>query len=337
MPLLRAARAGDVDAVAAVLITSRQAFLPYAPMTHPPEAVRQWVTHTLLPSGGVTVAELGGAVVAVLAVSRQAGIAWVDQLYVQPGHEGQRLGSLLLQHAHDTLPRPVRLYTFQANDAARRFYERHGYVAIAFTDGAANEERCPDVLYELPAAPPAPQVPGLRVRPLTAADAHAWAAYACLPQVRAYTSSSAETADDLRAQIARADGTPGAPMLWGLFQPAARSDGDPADGRLIASVGFHSVSTLQRTAEITYDVDPAFWGRGLATLACRATTRWGFSAQRWHRIQATTLPGNQRSQRVLLRCGYVHEGVLRHFRRVRGVPSDYLLYSALPGDVGPAP
>lgn len=334
MPLLRPARAGDVDAVAAVLITSRRAFLPYAPMTHPPEAVRQWVTHTLLPSGGVTVAELGGAVVAVLAVSQQGDIGWVDQLYVQPGHEGQRLGSLLLQHAHDTLPRPVRLYTFQANDAARRFYERHGYVAIAFTDGAGNDERCPDVLYELPAAPPAPAIPGFLVRPLTPDDAAAWARYACLPQVRAYTSSNAETVDDVRAVIERSTGgAPGAPQSWGLFQAV----GGTPDGRLVATVGFHTISTLQRTAEITYDVDPAFWGRGLATLACRATTRWGFSAQQWHRIQATTLPGNQRSQRVLLRCGYVHEGVLRHFRRVRGVPSDYLLYSALPGDVGPAP
>lgn len=334
MPVLRPAVAADADAVAAVLVMSRRAFLPYAPMAHPPEDVRRWVAGTLLPGGGVTVATLNGVVVAVLAVSRQGGVGWVDQLYVQPGHEGQRLGSLLLQHAHDLLPRPVRLHTFQANAAARRFYERHGYAAIAFGDGSDNEERCPDVLYELAAASPTPQVDGFLVRALTPDDAPAWARYACLPQVRAYTSSSVESVDDVRAVIERAcSGAPDAPMAWGLFRAA----GDLPDGRLVATVGFHGISALQRTAEITYDVDPAFWGRGLATRACRATTRWGFMAPRWHRIQATTLPGNQRSQRVLLRCGYVHEGVLRHFRRVRGVPSDYLLYSALPGDVGPGP
>lgn len=43
---------------------------------------------------------------------------------------------------------PLRLYTFQANHGAMRFYERHDFLAIAFTDGQANEERCPDVLYE---------------------------------------------------------------------------------------------------------------------------------------------------------------------------------------------
>jgi ribosomal protein S18 acetylase RimI-like enzyme len=47
------------------------------------------------------------------------------------------------------LPRPVRLYTFAANTGARRFYERYGFVAIAYGDGSHNEERTPDVLYEL--------------------------------------------------------------------------------------------------------------------------------------------------------------------------------------------
>ncbi len=50
-----------------------------------------------------------------------------------------------------TMSLPIRLYTFQANLGARRFYSRHGFVAIEFGDGRANEERCPDVLYELTA------------------------------------------------------------------------------------------------------------------------------------------------------------------------------------------
>ena len=61
---------------------------------------------------------------------------------------------MLLAHAMRTLELPIRLYTFQANVGARRFYERHGFVAIEFTDGHANEERCPDVLYELSARMP---------------------------------------------------------------------------------------------------------------------------------------------------------------------------------------
>jgi RimJ/RimL family protein N-acetyltransferase len=56
---------------------------------------------------------------------------------------------MLLRHAHATSRRPVRLYTFQQNAASRRFYERNGYVVAGLCNGENNEERCPDVLYEL--------------------------------------------------------------------------------------------------------------------------------------------------------------------------------------------
>jgi RimJ/RimL family protein N-acetyltransferase len=48
-----------------------------------------------------------------------------------------------------TARRPIRLYTFQQNNGARQFYERNGFSPVRCSDGAANEERCPDVLYEL--------------------------------------------------------------------------------------------------------------------------------------------------------------------------------------------
>ncbi len=57
----------------------------------------------------------------------------------------------MLAHVHAVLHKPIRLYTFQQNEGARRFYERHGYKTIEFTDGQGNEENCPDVLYELQA------------------------------------------------------------------------------------------------------------------------------------------------------------------------------------------
>jgi hypothetical protein len=55
------------------------------------------------------------------------------------------------RHAHGLLPLPIRLYTFQQNTGARRFYGRHGYVEIAFINGEDNEEACPDVLFEFAA------------------------------------------------------------------------------------------------------------------------------------------------------------------------------------------
>jgi len=148
-PSLRPANPDDAISIAKVLVESRLAFLPYAPSPHTPDEIGQWVAEQLLPGGRNYVVELDGKVAAIMALSSGPNGSWVDQLYVLPGHCGQGLGSLLLEHAHAALPRPIRLYTFQTNSGSRRFYERHGYQAIAFSDGASNEEQCPDVLYEL--------------------------------------------------------------------------------------------------------------------------------------------------------------------------------------------
>jgi RimJ/RimL family protein N-acetyltransferase len=99
-------------------------------------------------------------------------------------------------------------------------------------------------------------------------------------------------------------------------------------------VGFHSISAVNRTAEITYGVHPNMWGKGLATSLCAGAVQWGFSVKSWVRIQATTLESNAASQRVLRKLGFSLEGKLRNFRMVREVPRDYLMFSILPG--GPA-
>jgi ribosomal protein S18 acetylase RimI-like enzyme len=145
--MLRSARPEDFEAVATVLIESRLAFLPYARFAHPESAVRVWIRETLMPTDGVVVWEEAGAVVAVLATSEDSSGSWIDQLYVLPGWNGKGIGTKLLLHAHATLSRPIRLYTFQENAGARRFYERNNYSLVKLSDGEGNEENCPDALY----------------------------------------------------------------------------------------------------------------------------------------------------------------------------------------------
>lgn len=147
-PHLRAAAPTDHARVADILIQSRAAFMPYAPSAHADSAVREWVRAELLPAGGVTVATVDGGVVGVLVLAQDDDHRWIRQMMVHPSFVGHGIGSRLLEHALATLPPPVRLYSFQANAGARRFYERHGFEAIALSEGEANEERCPDVLYE---------------------------------------------------------------------------------------------------------------------------------------------------------------------------------------------
>jgi len=72
----------------------------------------------------------------------------IDQLYVHPKWQNGGIGQRLLQLAKERRPRLIQLHTFQANLGARRFYERHRFKPIDFTDGTNNEEHQPDVLYE---------------------------------------------------------------------------------------------------------------------------------------------------------------------------------------------
>jgi GNAT superfamily N-acetyltransferase len=147
---LRAALSTDAYAVARVYLASRRTFLPFAPLAHDDADVHRWIAEVLIPAGGVTLAEARGRVLGLLSTSvDDRGRGWIDQLYLTPGATGHGIGHCLLEHALTTLPRPVRLHTFAENIGARRFYERSGFVAIAFGDGSGNEERCPDVLYEL--------------------------------------------------------------------------------------------------------------------------------------------------------------------------------------------
>ena len=71
---------------------------------------------------------------------------WVDQLYVEPELTGHGIGSELIAVAKRERPHGLRLWTFESNLAAQRFYERHGFDARDRTANA-NEEGAPDILY----------------------------------------------------------------------------------------------------------------------------------------------------------------------------------------------
>ena len=148
---IRPATHMDAEQVASVLLASRKAFVAFAPLAHADDDVRRWIANVLIPAGGVTVAvtdDSHAGVVGMMAVSQHDGVGWIDQLYLHPSSVGRGIGSRFIRSAKESLGSPIRLYTFQENAGARRFYERHGFRATAFSDGADNEEHSPDVLYE---------------------------------------------------------------------------------------------------------------------------------------------------------------------------------------------
>lgn len=149
----RPATVVDASAITQLYQASRRAFIPYAPVAHPDVAVQRWIASTLIPAGGMEVVTHDDRIVALLALSDDGAARWIDQLYVAPAFVGQGIGTSCVRYAQLVQAPPIRLYTFQANTGARRFYERHGFRAVAYGDGSGNEERCPDVLYEWTGTP----------------------------------------------------------------------------------------------------------------------------------------------------------------------------------------
>jgi putative acetyltransferase len=139
---LRPATVEDVPALAAILRVGLRGVLPHVPDLHTPAEDRAFLATQVLPRCTVHVGEEDGTVAGFIAFRP----GWIDHLYVLPAFRGQGLGTRLLALACATHPR-LELWTFQRNAGARRFYERHGFLAVRETDGAGNEEREPDVLY----------------------------------------------------------------------------------------------------------------------------------------------------------------------------------------------
>lgn len=138
-------RAGDDDAaaVASVFLDSFHATYDF-PLAHTDDEVRGWVRDRLIPNDEVWMADDDGRAVGMLALAP----GWIEQLYVDPLRLGEGVGSRLIGVAKARQPDGLQLWTFQVNERARRFYERHGFVAVETTDGASNQERQPDVRYE---------------------------------------------------------------------------------------------------------------------------------------------------------------------------------------------
>ncbi|WP_040307155.1 GNAT family N-acetyltransferase [Agarivorans albus] len=146
---VRTAKSGDANDTAAIYLESRKELVAFAPVVHSDEEVHSWIKEQLIPSGGVLVAELKGKLVGMCSLSEAEEVDWIDNLYLKPSEVRKGIGTALLREALARVGRPCRLYTFQENRAARQFYEKQGFEAIEFSDGSANEENVPDVLYEL--------------------------------------------------------------------------------------------------------------------------------------------------------------------------------------------
>jgi ribosomal protein S18 acetylase RimI-like enzyme len=140
--VIRRARPDDADAIAELYERSF-ATLAYLPVLHTLDEHREHLARHVADDG-TWVWEEDGEVLGFMVLRADE----LFLLYLEPSATGRGIGSQLLEHAKSELPNGFTLWTFQQNEGARRFYERHGLRAIEFGDGSGNEEKTPDVRYE---------------------------------------------------------------------------------------------------------------------------------------------------------------------------------------------
>jgi ribosomal protein S18 acetylase RimI-like enzyme len=138
--MIRRATAEDVEAIACLYERSF-ATLDYLPVLHTLDEHRKWFAKQLAENVGWVWDDDGVRGFIVLTEDE------LRYIYLDVGWTGQGIGTALLEHAKQRRPDGFTLWTFQQNVGARRFYERHGFTTIEFTDGEGNEEKTPDVRY----------------------------------------------------------------------------------------------------------------------------------------------------------------------------------------------
>ena len=130
--------------VAVVCKRSRQHSLPYLPVLHSPEEDIEHFTAVVFAKNEVYLAvDDEQKIVGFIAFNKE----WIEHIYLLPEAQGKRIGDQLLMLAKQYSSN-LKLWTFQRNVFARRFYARNGFKAVKETDGADNEEREPDILFE---------------------------------------------------------------------------------------------------------------------------------------------------------------------------------------------
>jgi len=140
---IRRAEQTEATVIGDLYWRAREAAVPaIPPSVHPRDDVLDYFATVMLPHRDTWVAVDGARIVGLLVLEP----GWVDHLYLEPSRTGQGIGSQLLDHAKTLQRDGLDLWAFRSNTGARRFYERHGFVAVAFTEGN-NEEGAPDVRY----------------------------------------------------------------------------------------------------------------------------------------------------------------------------------------------
>ena len=141
---LRPYAARDEAALVALWHETKQRAYPYLPteQSYTVETDTAFFRDHLAPRCAIWLAVEGEVLLGFIALQG----SYVDRLYVHPDRQRGGVGAALLDQAKALSPAGLTLHTHQQNVSGCAFYERHGFVPIAYGISAPPES-APDVLY----------------------------------------------------------------------------------------------------------------------------------------------------------------------------------------------
>ena len=136
------------------------------------------------------------------------------------------------------------------------------------------------------------------------------------------------TRSAFRSRLRRqeADVASGRGLPWFLF--------DREDPEIL--LGGLTISNIRRgvaeTGTLGYWMGIHHAGKGHMQKAMPALLRFAFDSLRLERVEAATLPHNERSKHLLIKSGFTEEGYARKYLEINGKREDHLLFSILKSD-----
>jgi ribosomal-protein-alanine N-acetyltransferase len=103
-------------------------------------------------------------------------------------------------------------------------------------------------------------------------------------------------------------------------------------GKLIGTCGFFNFNDDALKAELGYELNSSYQGKGYMTQALNAILTYIFRETDINRVEAFVEPPNLASQKTLEKLGFTKEGTLRSYERCRGDLIDITVYSCLRAD-----
>ncbi len=88
---------------------------------------------------------------------------------------------------------------------------------------------------------------------------------------------------------------------------------------------------VAQAATLGYWMGEPFAGLGYMSEAVTAVSASAFEVHRLHRIEASTVLNNTRSQGLLKKCGFEREGVAKSYLKINGQWEDHILFARING------